>query len=81
MQLKLVSHQCHKSIFQRLHVTRFSQMVVLVLVLLWTNAKTIPMMEKWFGRIVTQEEYQQGPICPQDEVIPNPTNPNQSDPG
>ena len=50
-------------------------------VLLWTNAKTIPMMEKWFGRIVTQEEYQQGPICPQDEVIPNPTNPNQSDPG
>ena len=49
--------------------------------LFWSNAKTIPMMEKWFGRIVTVEEYIQGPICPQDEDIPNPTNSIQSDPG
>ena len=53
----------------------------LIQILLWTNAKTIPMMEKWFGRVVTFEELAQGPICPQDEVVPNPINPTQSDPG
>ena len=53
----------------------------LIPVLLWTNAKTIPMMEKWFGRTVTLEEMVNGPICPQDEVIPNPIIPTQSDPG
>ena len=53
----------------------------LIQLLLWTNAKTIPMMEKWFGRVVTLDELNRGPICPQDEVIPNPGNPNQSDPG
>ena len=46
-------------------------------VFLWTNTKTIPMMEKWFGRIVPIEEYIQGPICQQDEVISSA----QSDPG
>ena len=53
----------------------------LIQFLLWTNVKTIPMMEKWLGRIVIAEEYLQGPICPQDKVIPNPINPTQSDPG
>ena len=38
-------------------------------------------MEKWFGRVVTIDEIIRGPICPQDAVTPNPTNPNQSDPG
>ena len=52
-----------------------------VLVLFWTNAKTIPMMEKWFGRVVTFEEFNQGPICPQEEVTPNHINSTQSDPG
>ena len=58
-------------------------MVVLVLVTCnhEFNAKTIPMMEKWFGRIVTLEEMVQGPICPQDGVIPNTINSTQSDPG
>ena len=50
----------------------------LIQILLWTNAKTIPMMEKGFGRVVTMKEFKQGPICPQDEVIPNPI---PSDPG
>ena len=49
--------------------------------LLWTNVKTIPIMEKCLGQIVTMEQYIQGPICTQDEVIPNPINPTQSDPG
>ena len=53
----------------------------LIQIHLWTNAKTIPMMEKWFGRVVTIDEIIRGPICPQDAVTPNPTNPNQSDPG
>ena len=53
----------------------------LMQLLLWTNAKTIPMMEKCFGRIVTIEEFHQGPIFPQDEVTTNPINPTHSDPG
>ena len=53
----------------------------LVQLLLWTNAKTIPFMEKWFGEIVTVEEIVCGPVCHQDEVMPNPINPNQSDTG
>ena len=52
----------------------------LIPVLLWTNAKTIPMMEKWFGRVIN-EEFRLGPICPQDAVTPNSINPTQSDPG
>ena len=53
----------------------------LMQIILWTNAKTIPMMEKWFGRVISLEEYLPGPICPQDEAIPNSANPTQSDPG
>ena len=53
----------------------------LMQIILWTNAKTIPRMEKWFGQIVTSEELVQGPICPQDAVIPNPIIHTQSDPG
>ena len=46
-----------------------------------SSTKTIPMMEKWFGRIVPIEEYIQGPICQQDEVISNANEPTLSDPG
>ena len=53
----------------------------LIPIFLWTNNKTIPMMKKWFGRIVTNEEWSNGPICPQDEVIPNSINSTHFDPG
>ena len=55
--------------------------VNLVQLVLWSNEKTLPVMEKWFGQIVTIEEYVQGPICPKDEVTPKTIDHTQSDSG